>query len=54
MGYARTQKGAKYRVALKHGLRAKGLNPVPKLSTKKLEKLYRRNVSKHLPKKAGL
>lgn len=51
MGYARTQKGAKYRVALKHGIRRVGISVKPKTTTKKLEKLYRRNVSKKLPKR---
>lgn len=50
MGYARTQRGARRRVIMKHALRREGLTVKSKITNKKLERLYRRVTGKRPPK----
>lgn len=44
MGYARTQRGAAYRVKLKRGLRSKGVKVANTTPTKELERKYRKHI----------
>lgn len=48
--YGKTPTKAAYRVKLKHAIRRKGLTVRPGAATKTLEHLYKKNVSKKLPK----
>ena len=51
MPYARTQKGAAYRVKLKHAIRKSGHSANSAAKTKTLESLYKQHVGKKLPKR---
>ena len=49
MGYARTQRGAKRRVAMQRALRRKGIDIESGMTNKKLEALYRKHLGKAPP-----
>ena len=49
MGYAKTEAGAKRRVAMKRALRRLGVNVQSDATTKDLETLYRKHLEKAPP-----
>lgn len=49
MAWARTQRGAKRRVNMKHALRYRGFKVKGDITNKKLECMYRRYVGKSPP-----
>jgi len=44
LGFAKTQKGAQYRVKMKRALKKKGVAYHPKDTTQSLEKKYRKHI----------
>ena len=49
MSYAKTEAGAKRRVAMKRALRRKGISIESDITTSELDRLYHKHLNKALP-----